>query len=313
MALAASALAVTACASERPTGEAIRGLVILSGDVGKARLTVHATSDGSPRQVELVDPATAWISGAPSGIVVATLADGRLAVRDVDGDPADRWTIVPSDKANGADTKFFGIASPDGKRAAALTLGSAGQFGIAITDLAKGTTITFPLDGEPLLTTPAWLDDNRIGIVVVDTTAGGAVAIASVSTGDLTGGPANVKAMAMSGDGTVAAWVSSTDGRLYASNSRSWLLGEEAGTIAIEGTAGPRPARSPSTRPAAASRSPGSMTTVRSPRSPSTAGRAKAGRRASGCPYRRTIREPSSAGFAEPGSRAGVAQTAAGA
>jgi hypothetical protein len=241
VALAASGFVVTACASERPTGEAIRGLVILSGDVGKARLTVHATTDGSPRQVELVDPATAWISGAPSGIVVATLADGRLAVRDVDGDPADRWTIVPSDAENGADTKFFGIASPDGKRAAALTLGSAGQFGIAISDLAKGTTITFPLDGEPLLTTPAWLDDNRIGIVAVDTTAGGAVAVASVSTGDLTGGPANVRAIAVSGDGTVAAWVSSTDGRLYASNSRSWLLGEEAGTIAIEGTAGAVP------------------------------------------------------------------------
>jgi hypothetical protein len=241
VALGASAFIVTGCASERPTGEAIRGLVILSGDVGKARLTVHATSDGSPRQVDLADPATAWISGAPSGAVVATLADGRLAVRDVDGDPANRWTIVPSDAENGADTKFFGVASPDGKRAAALTLGSAGQFGVAITDLAKGTTITFPLDGEPLLTTPAWLDDNRIGIVAVDTTAGGAVAVASVSTGDLTGGPANVRAIAMSGDGTVAAWVSSTDGRLYASNSRSWLLGEEAGTIAIEGTAGTVP------------------------------------------------------------------------
>jgi hypothetical protein len=241
VALVASAFAVTACASERPTGEAIRGLVILSGDVGKARLTVHATSDGSPRDVELADPATAWISGAPSGVVVATLADGRLAVRDVDGGPADRWTIVPSDAKNGADTKFFGIASPDGKRAAALTLGSAGQFGIAISDLTKGTTITFPLEGEPRLTTPAWLDDNRIGIVAVDTTAGGAVAVASVSTGDLTGGPANVRAIAMSGDGTVAAWVSSTDGRLYASNSRSWLLGEEAGTIAIEGAAGTVP------------------------------------------------------------------------
>jgi hypothetical protein len=240
-ALAASAFGLAACASERPTGEAIRGLVILSGDVGKGRLTVHSTSDGSPREVELADPATAWISGAPGGTVVATLAEGRLAVRDVDGDTANRWTIVPSDPATGADTRFFGMASPDGKRASALTLGSAGQFEVAISDLAKGTTVVYPLDGEPRLTAPAWLDDNRIGIVATDATAGGAVAIVSASTGDLTGGPANVQAIAVSGDGSVAAWVSSTDGRLYASNSRTWLVGEEAGTIAIEGTTGTVP------------------------------------------------------------------------
>jgi hypothetical protein len=236
-----SALVAGACGNDHQTGEALRGLVILSGDVGKARLTVHATTDGSAHEVELKDPATAWISGAPGGVVVATLADGRLAVRDVDGDTTGTWRIVPAAKPDPVDTRFFGAASPDGTRAAALTLGSAGQFGVAISDLTKGTSVRFPLEAEPVLTVPAWLDDHRVAVVAVDATDGGDVSIADVTSGDLTGGPANVRAIGLSGDGAVAAWVSSTDGRLHASNARSWLVGEEAGAIAVDGAAGTVP------------------------------------------------------------------------
>ena len=121
---------------------------------------------------------------------------------------------------------------------AALTLGAAGQFGAAIVEAESGRSLVFPVDGEPILTGPAWIDEDRVAVVVVDPEVGGAVSIADVTSGDLTGGPGNVRALAVSGDGMAVAWVSSVDGRLYGSNAASWLAGQEIAAVPIEAPSG---------------------------------------------------------------------------
>jgi hypothetical protein len=232
--LATAGLAA-ACGDGAPSGDAVRGLVILSGDVGETRLTIHASDDGTAREIDVPDRATAWVSGAPGGVVVATLADGRLAIRDVEGDPSDAWRFVsPADDAQPAGSLLFGAASPDGSRVAALTLGAAGQFGLAVADAGSGRSVVFPVEGDPVLTSPAWIDGDRVGVVVVDADLGGAVSFADVGSGDVTGGPGNVRALAVSGDGSAIAWISTVDSRLYGSDAASWLAGQEVLALAIE-------------------------------------------------------------------------------
>jgi hypothetical protein len=89
-----------------------------------------------------------------------------------------------------------------------------------------------------MLTSPAWLDDGRVGIVAADADDGGVLAIADVAARDVTGGPAGARGLAVSGDGAVVAWLSATDGRLYATNSRAWLVGELSGALPIEAPSG---------------------------------------------------------------------------
>lgn len=225
-----------ACGDAEPSDDSIRGLAILSGDVGRTRLTVHAAADGAASDVDVPDPATAWISGAPGGVLVATMADGRLAIRDVDGLGATgAWRLVePASDGQSIGSVLFGAASPDGARVAALALGAAGQFGLAVTEAETGDAVVFPIEDEPILTSPAWIDGERIGVVVADAELAGAVTLADVGSGDLTGGPGNVRAVAMSGDGAVAVYVSTTDGRLYGSNAASWLAGQEIAALPIE-------------------------------------------------------------------------------
>jgi hypothetical protein len=235
--LVAAGTLLGACADDRATGDAVRGLVILSGDVGATRLTVHGTADGSAREVDVPAPTTAWISGGPGGLLVATLADGRVASRSLaaGGD----WRFVSSAGSDAeALTLLFGVASPDGKRVAALTLSSAGRFGVAIAELESGTTKVIPIDGEPMLTSPAWIDDARVGIVAADAADGGVLTIADVDSGVVTGGPAGARGLAVSADGAVVSWLSATDGRLYATNSRAWLVGELSGALPIEAPSG---------------------------------------------------------------------------
>jgi hypothetical protein len=232
--LLAALLFVAGCDDEPADPAAVGGLAILSGDVGRTRLTVHGPGRGGSREVDVPDPATAWISGGPGGFVVATLADGRLAVADVD-ETAPAWRFLePTSDGPPVGSLLFGAASPTGARVAALTLGAAGQFGAAIVEAGSGRSLVFPVDGEPILTGPAWIDEDRVAVVVVDADVGGAVSIADVTSGDVTGGPGNVRALAVSGDGTAVVWVSSVDGRLYGSNAVSWLAGQEIAAVPIE-------------------------------------------------------------------------------
>jgi hypothetical protein len=230
---------VTACNDAEPSGDAVRDLVVLSGDVGDTRLTVLGV-DGI-REIAVADPATAWITGAPRGGLVATLADGRLAVLD-DASAGGEWRLVdPTSGGEPIGSLLFAAASPDGSRVASLALGAAGQFGIALTDPSTGRSVAFPIDAEPVLTSPAWLDDERVAVVVVDSQTVGALSIADAASGDLTGGPGNVRAIAASGDGAVVAWTSTVDGRLYGSNASSWLAGEEVAALPIEAPRGASP------------------------------------------------------------------------
>lgn len=232
--------ALGACDASTPSDASIRGLAILSGDVGRTRLTVHSTADGAPADVKVPDPATAWISGAPGGALVATLADGRLATRDVDGaDASGAWRMVePRGDGGPIGSVLFGSASPDGARVAALTLGAAGQFGLAIVEAGSGTAVVFPIDDEPILASPAWIDAGRVGVLVTDPELAGAVSVADVDSGDVTGGPGNVRAFAMSADGAVVVYAGTTDGRLYGSNAASWLAGQEVAAVPIEAPSG---------------------------------------------------------------------------
>ena len=238
--LVALGLVGGACDGTEPTGGAVGGLVVLSGDVGDTRITIMG--EDSSRQIPVPDPATAWISGTAGGGLVATLADGRLAVLDDGATTGADWRSVdPSNAGEAVGSLLFGVASPDGSRVASLALGAAGQFGVALTDPATDQSVVFPIDAEPVLTSPAWLDPERVAVVVVDPATGGAVSIASAASGDLTGGPGNVRALAVSADGTVVAWTSSVDGRLYGSNARSWLAGEEVAALPIAGPEGATP------------------------------------------------------------------------
>jgi hypothetical protein len=234
----AALLVAVACTEDAPTGDDIRGLVILSGDVGEARIAIHADPDGTARSIEPPSPATSWLSVGPDGRLVATQADGQLGLRDLDG--SEGWRMFEPDPSS-AGSLLFGTVSPDGELAAALTLAAAGQFGIAIVDLDDGQTVTFPVEGTPLLASPAWLDGERVGVAVVDAETGGAVSVADVASGSVTGGPGDVRAFAMSADGGVTAWIASSDGRLRATNARSWLTGATDGAFAIDGPGATRP------------------------------------------------------------------------
>jgi hypothetical protein len=234
LAAAIAALALAGCDESGPDGARVDGLAILSGDVGRTRLTVHDATDAAGREVDVPDPATAWISAAPGGVLVATLADGRLAVGTV-ADDEGGWRFIESSKeAQPAGSLLFGAASPSGERVAALTLGAAGQFGVAVTELSSGASIVFPVAGDPVLTGPAWIDEERIAVVVEDADVGGAISIAVVASGDVTGGPGNVRAAAVSADGAAAVWLSSVDGRLYGSNTSTWLAGQEIAALPVE-------------------------------------------------------------------------------
>ncbi|HET9457697.1 MAG TPA: hypothetical protein VFO78_10170, partial [Candidatus Limnocylindrales bacterium] len=144
--------------------------------------------------------------------------------------------------AQPAGSLLFGAASPNGQRVAALTLGAAGQFGVAVTEVPSGASIVFPVEGDPVLTGPAWIDEERIAVVVEDPDVGGAISIAAVASGDVIGGPGNVRAVTVSADGAAVVWLSSVDGRLYGSNTSSWLAGQEIAALPVEPpSAGVRP------------------------------------------------------------------------
>ncbi len=231
---------VAACGEGGPTGEGVRDLVVLSGDVGDTRITIMGAE--TTREIDAPDPATAWLSGSTANGLVATLADGRLAVLEDAMSEGGDWRIVePATDGEPLGSLLFAAASPDGSRVASLALGSAGRFGLALTDAATGQSVTVPLDAEPVLASPAWLDPERVGIVVVDAASVGAVTIADATSGNLTGGPGNVRALAVSADGVVVAWASTVDGRLYGSNAGSWLAGEEVAALPIEGPGGALP------------------------------------------------------------------------
>lgn len=233
VAVAIAGLALAGCDETGPDGAQVDGLAILSGDVGRTRLTVHDATDAAGREVDVPDPATAWISAAPGGVLVATLADGRLAVGAV-ADEADWRFIEPSEDAQPAGSLLFGAASPSGGRVAALTLGAAGQFGVAVTEVSSGESVVFPVAGDPVLTGPAWIDEERIAVVVEDADVGGAISIAVVASGDVTGGPGNIRAAAVSADGAAVVWLSSVDGRLYGSSTSTWLAGQEIAALPVE-------------------------------------------------------------------------------
>lgn len=239
-AVVALGIVAAACDDAQPTGGTVRDLVVLSGDVGDTRLTI--LGGDATREIRVPDPATAWISGTAGGGLVATLADGRLAVLDDAIETSGEWRLVePSNQGEPVGSLLFAATSPDGSRVASLALGPAGQFRLALTDPATGQSVTFPIEAEPALTSPAWLDQERIAVVVLDPDIGGAVSIADASSGELTGGPGNVRSLGVSGDGAVVAWTSTVDGRLYGSNARSWLAGEEVAALPMAGPDGARP------------------------------------------------------------------------
>ncbi len=239
-ALLCLAVGAVACDDTEPTGDGVRDLVVLSGDVGDTRITAFSGAAGE--EIDVPDRATAWISGNGAGGLVATLADGRLALLDDQSAGSGEWRIVdPTTDGEPIGSLLFAAISPDGSRAAAMGLGSAGQFGLALSDLATGQSVAFPIDGEPMLTSPAWLDDERVAVVVVDPDTVGAISIVDAASGDLTGGPGNVRSLAVSADGAVVAWMSTVDGRLYGSNARSWLAGQEIAALPIEAPSGTTP------------------------------------------------------------------------
>jgi hypothetical protein len=235
------AVAIAGCGQSTPSGATLRGLVILSGDVGQTRLTVHAVADGTPAEIGTPDAAAAWISGGAKATILATLADGGLATRNLDGTPDAKWHVVKASGTAPETSLFFGAMSPDGKQIAALTAGAAGSFGVAVVDVSSGRSITFPVGSDPKLTSPAWIDGARVGIVATDSEGGGAVTIANVPAGSITGGPGDVRAVSISADGSSVAWVADSDGTLQASNTKAWLAGEPSESLTIGGPSGTTP------------------------------------------------------------------------
>jgi hypothetical protein len=230
--------AAVACGEDRGTPSATRnitdGLAVLAGEPGAATLTIHGTT-GAGRDVPLADPATGWISVAPSRRIVATLDDGTVRVSDeLRDDRPLRWRTSPGpDVELPAEPLYFATWSPDGSRIAAIAsdFRPGSQVTVVLIDAVGDASLLLPVPLRPIVAPPAWLGDD---IVLLETEEG--FARIDTGTGDVRTGPpgdlgAGISA-SVAADGSVIALADPQGGAVEVRDVRTWLTGDRSGPMA---------------------------------------------------------------------------------
>lgn len=224
-------------ATASPEPPLAAGLVILSGDPGAARLTVHDGS-GTGQEMDLPDPATAWVSAGRGGTLIATLEDGTLSLSDrIRADAQPSWTPVPGEDTDvPEDPLYFATWSPNGERVVAIAsdFADAGRLTLAVVDPTGDASLLLPVPRQPVVAGPAWIDDER---VLVQTTVG--FVIVDTATGDVGLGPQDDLGvgigLAIAADGSVVA-IAPEAGLVELRERDRWLAGDAGGpTARIEG------------------------------------------------------------------------------
>lgn len=187
----AVAVAAVACGDgEHPTSGRgdIAGLVLLTDNGETPRLASYDAS-GSAHEIAGPDHPMVWVSAGRGGELVATLADGslRLSNRIKTGQKA-TWKRVPSPDEQLPDQPlYFATWAPSGTRFAALATDFSEESSVSlfIVDPFADTTLTVPMQGQPVPAPPTWLDDARVAVQTVS-----GVVIVGVDSSETTKGPA---------------------------------------------------------------------------------------------------------------------------
>ena len=235
--LAVGAILV-ACDADGEQDARLDGLLVMSGDVGAVRLTVRHDARARSRRVDLPDPATSWISAGRANVLMATLIDGRTFVSDPVGERGQPgWRPV---EPVGVDDLpidgplYFGAWDPPGGAYALLAsdFSEDGGLRVVVVDPAlEGASEAIVAGHTALPVPPAWIDDDRVAVVVAG--AGGpATVVVDTTSGDASSGPDGVALLATSADASMAAiWRGSGPVEVLA--TEDWLDGESA-TIRID-------------------------------------------------------------------------------
>ena len=239
---------LAACDEDPEVAADTRGLLILSGEVGRVELTVRDEADPTGREIDLPDPATSWVTAGRANVLVATLTDGRTFVSDrLTGDEDPDWREVV---ALGVDEEpvdgplYFGTWDPPGGAFALIgsDFGDGSGLRVVVVDpaLEGGSEATFA-GTTAAAAPPAWVDDDRVAVAVTTDDGPGTLIVDTASASSIPG-PAGVVSIATSSDATMTA-IWRGDGPVEVLATEAWLAGDSA-TIRLEPPAG-------ATRPAA--------------------------------------------------------------
>lgn len=220
-----------------PAAAATNGLVVLSGDVGAARLTAYDAT-GAARKLNGPGATTAWISAGRRGTLLATLSDGTLRLSDrIRADAQPGWRRVPSpDESPPTEPLYFGQWAPSGDRFVSLAsdFGENGGGSLFVVDPIADTSLIVPLATLPLPAPPAWIDDDRVAIAT-----GGGLVIIDLRTGELAPGPGAELTQGVlldaSADGSRVALARQDRGSVEIRLRGEWLAGSGQPERTIEG------------------------------------------------------------------------------
>lgn len=230
-----------ACGDDTPdraaAAAATNGLVVLSGEVGAARLTAYDAT-GAARRLNGPGATTAWISAGRRGTLLATLSDGTLRLSDrIRADRQPGWRRVPSpDETLPAEPLYFGQWAPSGDRfiTVASDFGENGVGSLFVVDPIADTSLIVPLARLPLPAPPAWIDDDRVAIAT-----GGGLVIVDLRTGELSPGPGAELTQGVlvdaSADGSRVAVARQERGSVEIRIRGEWLTGSGQPEATIEG------------------------------------------------------------------------------
>lgn len=222
-----------ACAPESVDDQGIaRGLLTLTaGAEGQARLDLVTDRGGTvgPENVVLPGPETTWIDAGRADVLVATLADGGLAISDPVASAADDldWREVQASDPSGplGDGPFwFPTWDPEGGRFATVRGNLVGGAGLdlLLVDPTLGTSFAIPLDATVLAAPPAWLEDDRLTLVG-GTSAAPTALIVDATDGSIGDGPGGARRLATSADGSRIATSAGPGQPVVVRLSEAWL------------------------------------------------------------------------------------------
>jgi hypothetical protein len=228
--------AVTACEPETEPDDATmtNGLFIMSGEVGAVTLRVRDETDPGGRTVALPEPATTWVSAGRTNVLLATLVDGRTFVSDPLDQNEPEWRLVEAvtvDDVPPALPLYYGTWDPAGGAYAQLGVEPEGaDVRVVVTDPTLQGASEAPLpEREVALLPPAWIDDDRVVVVISQDGRFGSL-IVDTPSGDVTPGPEGLNLVTTSADAVTTALWRGPGNPVEVLPTESWLDG---GTAAV--------------------------------------------------------------------------------